>query len=110
MAARSGRFSASDLCSTDKTHLCLPYDIAYAQLVTTLIASDARHRFYKLLDDAARTHEPVLITGIHSNAVLVSEEDWNALQETIYLLSIPGMRKSIRQGMEVPIEECDEQS
>ena len=50
----------------------------------------------------------MLITGPRSNAVLVSEEDWNAMQETVYLLSIPGMRESIRHGMEIPLEECDE--
>jgi prevent-host-death family protein len=75
--------------------------------VTTLTASDARERLYRLLDEASQAHEPVLITGPRSNAVLVSEEDWNAMQETVYLLSIPGMRESIRQGMETPVEECE---
>jgi antitoxin YefM len=77
--------------------------------VTTLTASDARERLYRLLDEASQAHEPVLITGPRSNAVLVSEEDWNAMQETVYLLSIPGMRESIRKGMETPVEECEPQ-
>ena len=75
----------------------------------TLTASDARERLYRLLDEATQAHEPVLITGPRSNAVLVSEEDWNAMQETVYLLSIPGMRESIRHGMETPIDESEEQ-
>ena len=54
------------------------------------------------------SHEPVRITGKRRNAVLVSEEDWNAIQETIYLLSISGMRESIREGLATSIEECDE--
>ena len=76
--------------------------------MTSLTASDARERLYRLLDETAQAHEPVLITGPRSNAVLVSEEDWNAMQETVYLLSIPGMRESIRHGTEIPLEECDE--
>lgn len=76
--------------------------------MTSLTASDARERLYRLLDETAQAHEPVLITGPRSNAVLVSEEDWNAMQETVYLLSIPGMRESIRHGAEIPLEECDE--
>jgi PHD/YefM family antitoxin component YafN of YafNO toxin-antitoxin module len=59
-----------------------------------------------LLDDAAASHQPVLITGRRANAVLISEEDWLAIQETLYLLSIPGMRESIRKGMATPVESC----
>jgi len=61
---------------------------------------------YKLLDQVASTHEPVLITGKRANAVLVSEEDWRAIEETIYLLSVPGMREAIREGLETPVAEC----
>lgn len=71
-----------------------------------LTASDARASLYGLLDEAAESHEPILITGKRSNAVLVSEEDWRAVQETLYLLSIPGMRESIREGMMEPVNEC----
>lgn len=72
----------------------------------TITASEARANLYKLLDEAAVTSEPVQITGKRANAVLVSEDDWRSIQETLYLVSIPGMRKSIREGIATPIEEC----
>ena len=65
--------------------------------------TQARSKLYQLLDDAASSHEPIQITGKRSNAVLVSEEDWRSIQETLYLLSIPGMRDSIRKGMAEPL-------
>ena len=74
--------------------------------MTTLTASAARAKLYKLLDQAASSHEPVQITGKRSNAVLISEEDWRAIQETLYLLSIPGMRTSIRKGLKTPVKKC----
>ena len=76
--------------------------------MTTLSASEARSRLYRLMDEARTSHEPILITGKRGNAVLLSEEDWSAVQETMYLLSIPGMRESIEEGLSTPIEECDE--
>ena len=69
-------------------------------------ATEARSRLYKLLDEIAESHEPVLITGKRANAVLISENDWRSIQETLYLLSIPGMRESIREGLNTPVEEC----
>jgi prevent-host-death family protein len=66
-------------------------------------ASAARANLFRLLDQAAETHEPVHITGKRNNGVLISEEDWSALQETLYLLSIPGMRQSLRKGMKTPV-------
>ncbi len=72
----------------------------------TITVTKARERLYKLLNEAAESHEPVQITGKRGNAVLVSEEDWRSIQETLYLLSIPGMRESIREGLETPLEEC----
>ncbi|MBA2592707.1 MAG: type II toxin-antitoxin system Phd/YefM family antitoxin [Pseudomonadota bacterium] len=78
--------------------------------MTTLTASEARSNLYRLIDEAASTHSPILITGKRSNAVLISEEDWRAIQETVYLLSIPGMRESIREGLSTPIEECAKDS
>jgi len=69
----------------------------------TLKASEARSDFYNLID--ASSDEPILITGKRSNAVLLSESDWRAVQETLYLLSIPGMRKSIRQGLRTPVKK-----
>ncbi len=74
--------------------------------MTTLSASEARAKLYKLLDEAASSHEPIQITGKRNNAVLVSEDDWRAIQETLYLLSIPDMRESIRKGLETPVEKC----
>ena len=73
--------------------------------MTQLSASEARANFYRLVDQAAETHMPVRIAGKRNNAMLVSEEDWNAIQETLYLLSIPGMRKSIREGMKTPVSK-----
>ena len=67
--------------------------------MTTISATEARKQLYKLLDDVARSHEPVQITGKRGSAVLVSEDDWRAVQETLYLVSIPGMRESILEGM-----------
>ena len=74
--------------------------------MTTLTATRARAQLYKLVDLAARSHEPIQITSKRNNAVLVSEEDWRAIQETLHLLSIPGMRESIRKGLKTPIQKC----
>ncbi|MEO7254303.1 MAG: type II toxin-antitoxin system Phd/YefM family antitoxin [Casimicrobium sp.] len=68
-------------------------------MATVLTASEARANLYHLIDETAESHEPIAITGKRANAVLVSEEDWNAIQETLYLLSIKGMRESIKEGM-----------
>lgn len=66
---------------------------------TVLTASEARANLYRLIDQTAESHEPISISGKRANAVLVAESDWNAMQETLYLLSVPGMRESIKQGM-----------
>lgn len=73
----------------------------------TLTATEARKKIYNLLDEVAETHEPVQITGKRSNAVIVSEQDWRSIQETLHLVSIPGMADSIREGMEIPLEDCE---
>jgi len=75
--------------------------------MTTLSATEARTNLYKLLNQVSETHEPVLITGKRGNAVLVAEEDWRAIEETLYLLGIPGMRESIIDGMATAVDECD---
>jgi antitoxin YefM len=75
-------------------------------LMTTLTATEARRRLYALLDALADSHEPIQITGKRNTAVLVSEVDWRAIQETLYLNSIPGMRASIRRGVKTPVEKC----
>lgn len=74
----------------------------------TITASHARANLYRLLEETTQSSEPIQITGKKGNAVLVSVDDWRALQETVYLLSIPGMRESIREGLATPIEECSE--
>ncbi len=74
--------------------------------MTTIKVGQARTKLGRLVDEAAASHEPILITGKRTNAVLLSEEDWRAIQETLYLLSIPGMRESIREGLQTPVEEC----
>ena len=69
--------------------------------------SEARDRSYRLVDEAAESHEPVVITGKRGSAVLVAEDDWRAIQETLHLLSFPGIRESIREGMATPADECE---
>lgn len=69
--------------------------------------SKARSRLYKLLDQVADLGEPILITGKRHNGYLISEEDWRSVRETLYLLSIPGMRRSIRKGLKTPLTHCD---
>ena len=68
-------------------------------MMTTLNVTEARANLYKLIDDTSVNHEPVVITGKRGNAVLLAEDDWNAINETLYLLSVPGMRESILEGM-----------
>jgi prevent-host-death family protein len=75
----------------------------------TLSATEARANLYRVIDETAESHEPVLITSKRNNAVLVSESDWNSIQETLYLLSIPGVRESIKEGMEADISDCSEE-
>jgi antitoxin YefM len=72
-------------------------------VVTPITASEARADLYRLIDQAAESHQPILISGKRSSAVLVSAEDWQAIQETLYLLAIPGMRESIKKGMAEPL-------
>ena len=85
------------------------YEKAYALNMQSMNASEAREKLYRLLDETANAHEPVLITGPRANAVLIGEEDWNSIQETLYLLSVPGMRESIKEGLRIPVEDCEEE-
>ena len=77
--------------------------------MTTLNATEARSKLYALIDETSNSHQPIVITGKRGNAVLLAEEDWNAINETLHLLSIPGMRESIREGMETKLDECDQE-
>lgn len=72
----------------------------------TLKVSEARKSLYGLVDDIAESHAPVNIAGKRNSAVLISLNDWNAIQETLYLAAIPGMRDSIKKGMETPVSKC----
>jgi prevent-host-death family protein len=75
----------------------------------TITATEARSNIYRLIDEASTSHEPIIITGKRGSAVLISEEDWRSIQETIYLLNIPGMRDSIKEGLSTPVEDCSEE-
>ena len=75
----------------------------------TITVTSARSNLYKLIDETTDGHEPIYITGKRSNAVLISEEDWRSIQETLYLSSISGMTDSIREGLNTPIDECSEE-
>jgi prevent-host-death family protein len=74
--------------------------------MSSLTASHARAELYNLIDEVSESHQPVLITGKRNNGVLVSEEDWKSIQETLYLVSIPGMRESITKGLKTPLKKC----
>ena len=76
--------------------------------MATLSATEARTKLYRLIDQASLSHEPIIITGKRGNAVLISEDDWRSIQETMYLLNIPNMRGSIREGLATPIKDCKE--
>ena len=74
--------------------------------MNSLNVTNARKNLYKLIEETASSHQPVKITGKSANAVLVSEEDWDGINETLYLLSVPGVRESIRNGIQKPLEAC----
>ena len=76
--------------------------------MTTYNTTEARSKLYSLIAEAATTHDPVLITSKRGNAVLIGEEDWNAIRETLFLLSVPGMRESIREGMDEELDDCSQ--
>jgi len=67
--------------------------------------TDLRKNIYKVVEETAQTHEPVHVYGKNANTVLIGEEDWRPIQETLHLHSIPGMAESIVEGMKTPIEK-----
>ncbi|TVR42581.1 MAG: type II toxin-antitoxin system Phd/YefM family antitoxin [Planctomycetota bacterium] len=75
--------------------------------MATINASTARAHLYGLINEVAESHDPIVITGKRHNAVLMSEADWNAINETLYLISMPGMRDSIVQGMKEAVKDSD---
>jgi antitoxin YefM len=76
----------------------------------TLTVSEARTNLYRLMDQAALAHEPITILGKRNNAVLISSDDWQDIQETLFLLSVPGMRESIKESMVEPVDACATES
>jgi len=74
--------------------------------MTSITATEARKQLYGLLDSVADSHEPVQIAGKRHSAVLIAEDDWRAVQETLYLTGVPGMRDSIRKGLKTPVDKC----
>ncbi|HQS66976.1 MAG TPA: type II toxin-antitoxin system Phd/YefM family antitoxin [Sulfuricurvum sp.] len=78
-------------------------------MTKAITASQARANIFTIMDEAASSHEPILITGKRNNVVMLSQEDWNAIQETLFLVSIPNMKESIIEGMNTPIAECSEE-
>jgi prevent-host-death family protein len=74
--------------------------------MNSITATEARKQLYSLLDDVAESHHPIQITGKRSSAILVSEEDWRAIQETLFLQLIPGMKASIKKGLKTPVDKC----
>jgi antitoxin YefM len=77
--------------------------------MTSMTVTEARKQLYTLLDDVAVSHHPVQITGKRSSAVLISEDDWRAIQETLHLQSIPGMTESIQKGLKTPVDKCSKE-
>jgi antitoxin YefM len=77
--------------------------------MTILNATEARSKLYSLIDETTETHKPVVITGKRGNAVLVAEDDWNAISETLHLLSVPGMRESIKEGMNQDLSDSSKE-
>jgi antitoxin YefM len=77
--------------------------------MSTLPVDEAQQTLPDLIDSVSQSHQPVVITGKSGKAVLLSESDWSAIQETLYLLSVPGMRESIKEGLATSIEECDQE-
>ena len=89
-----------DLTYVIAYHASIELKNAHMQILT---ASDARSNLYRLIDETALSHEPIIISGKRTDAVLLSAEDWRAIQETLYLLAVPGMRESIKAGMAEPL-------
>jgi len=76
---------------------------------TSISVTGARTKLYKLIDETLNSHKPVVIKGKRGNAVLLSESDWNAISETLHLVSLPGMRESIQEGLKEEITACSKE-
>ena len=80
--------------------------LSYKNIVN---ATEAKSKLYRLIDETAQSHDPIVITRKISNAILISNEDWNAISETMYLLSVPGMRESIKNGINTKLSDCSKE-
>src|SRR3989339_553666 len=92
-----------------ENHLLMGKGLGYIDihlLMSTITATMARKKLYRLIDEVEESHEAIRISGKRSTAVIVSESDWSAIQETLYLLTIQGMGESIRKGLKTPVEKC----
>jgi antitoxin YefM len=78
-------------------------------IMLVITITEAKNKFYHLIEKVNLSHKPIIITSKKGNAVLISENDWKAIQETLYLLIIPGMRESIKERLAIPVEECSEE-
>ncbi len=76
----------------------------------TINVTNARANLFNIINEVNENHEPIQILGKKGNAVILSEDDWKAIEETLYLMSVPGLGKSIKEGMEIPLEECIQES
>jgi len=72
--------------------------------MTTLTATQARANLFQLLDQTAQSHQPIQITGRRNNGVLISQEDFDSMQETLYLLAVPGMKASLLKARKAPLK------
>ena len=77
-------------------------------LQRAISVSQARTNIFKLIDETNQNHTPILITGKKNDAVLLSLDDWNSIQETLYLNSIPNLKESIVEGLNSPLSQCEE--
>ncbi len=77
--------------------------------MTTITATEARKKLYRLLDEANESHKPIHIAGKRGGAVLIGEDDWHSVEETLYLLSVPKMRESIKKGLKTPVSKCSKE-
>ena len=75
--------------------------------MSSINITNARKDLYRIVESVNESHEPIHITGKNNSAVLVGEDDWKSIEETLYLSSIPGMRDSIIDGMKTPIEKLE---
>jgi PHD/YefM family antitoxin component YafN of YafNO toxin-antitoxin module len=89
-------------------YISVRYNVQFGDVMISINATNARKNLFKLIDNTAESGEVINIIGKRNNAYLVSEADWRAIEETLYLLSIPGMRESIIEGLNTPIEECND--